>query len=113
MSYHIGHFDTKHVILFMMYIKTFVQCLVITPRTIPDNIELFNSNHDHNKSHVLNTVKYNKPWLSYMDTHLKKILSDCLSRMENKYSVKCGNIIPFFTKLSNNLLQNEKFMSRI
>ena len=54
---------------------------LITPKTIPDNIELFNSSNDHSKDHDLDAEKHNKSWLMYIDANLEKELSICFFRM--------------------------------
>ena len=81
MRFYFCEFDTNHLILFLMYFKTFGQCLLITPRTIPDDIGIFNSSHDHRKGHVLGRVNSDKPWIAYVESNLKKSLSECFSRM--------------------------------
>ena len=73
--------DMGNLIIWLIFLETFVQCFVITPRTIPEDIELFNTNHDQNNSHVLQTVKQYKPWLMYIDANIFKSFSECLSRM--------------------------------
>ena len=63
-----------------MYFETFVQSFVITPRTVPDDIELFNSNNGHSKGYVIDTVKHDKSWLIYIDANVKNSPSKCFSR---------------------------------
>ena len=80
MRHYINIFHTVHLMLFIMYFERSVECFLITPKTVPDDIQLFNSSHD-SKDHDLNTVKHKKSWLMYIDANLKKTLSVCFSRM--------------------------------
>ena len=73
-------FDTNQLILFLMYFEPIVQCFMVTPRTVPDDIQLFNCSHVHGKDYDIDRGKHNKPWLIYVDANLKKSLSDCFSR---------------------------------
>ena len=81
MRYFISQIGTNHQILFLVYFETFVQCFVITPRTVPDDIELFNSSYDHSKDYVIGRVKHDKPWHPFVDANVKNSLSECISRM--------------------------------
>ena len=53
--------------------KSWIKCDLITPRTIPDDIELFDSGENG-----LDLVKIDKPWLAYINSHLNKSIVKCL-----------------------------------
>ena len=87
MRYYISQFGTSHLIIFLICFKALFQCFVITPRTIPDTIELYNSSLGHNKGHDLNTVILDKSWLTYINAILKKLLSECsLGMIKSQFS---------------------------
>ena len=96
MRYYISQFGTSHLIIFLICFKALFQCFVITPRTIPDTIELYNSSLGHNKSHDLNTVILDKSWLTYINAILKKLLSECsLGMIKSQFSPMQQCIIYF------------------
>ena len=68
--------STKLLIVFS-YIQVLARCYVITPKTVADDIELFNSNQS-----LLNQDKYIKPWMDYIHYSLDKSLLHCLQRTE-------------------------------
>ena len=80
MKHYINIFHTIPLMLFIIYFKKSVECFLITPKTVPDNIQLFISSYDI-KDHDLDKVKHNKPCLIYVDANLVKTLSICFSRM--------------------------------
>ena len=93
MKHYISIFHTINL-MFIIYFETSLECFVITPNIFSDEIELYNSSHD-SKDHDLNTVKYNKYWLIYIDAILKKTLFAFLELWKILYTVKYGSAPSF------------------
>ena len=57
-----------------IFCYSFIKSDLITPRMIPDDIDLF----DLGGKNALNLGQSDKPWLAYIDSNLNKSISECL-----------------------------------
>ena len=90
MRHYINIFQTIPLMLFIKYFEKSVECFLITPKTVPDDIQIFISSCDI-KGHDLDKVKHKKSWLMYIDANLVKTLFAFLEWLEILNSVKCGS----------------------
>ena len=66
--------STEGYLILLWSLITWSKCDLITPRTFPDDIDLF----PNGNAADLNLTQSDKPWMAYVTYLVNKLLEDCL-----------------------------------
>ena len=75
-------FYGDHSVVLFLLLKPCIKCDLITPRTVPDDIDLFD-NHDPVHKFDIDLTKEYKLWIAYIYSHFNVSISKCLQLLEN------------------------------
>ena len=65
----------------LIYFQSFGKCYVITPRMVPDNIDLFLISQNIKQRNDSSIINNHRPWLTYIKSSLNKSLSECFTNV--------------------------------